>query len=139
MDFEIGGSAGDVQKAVRGAWRGRPRILVVEDDADLSMGLQWTLSQSYDVVTQESALKAIGWCGIYWPDLLIVDYQLPDLDGIELLRILRESSRVHAPAVMISAHEDRADRALRSGFEDFIAKPICDWELAIAIERTLGL
>jgi DNA-binding response OmpR family regulator len=138
MDIDASDTAPDVQRAVRGAWSGRPRILIIEDDHDVAAGLQWTLSQSYDVAAEFSALKALGWCSVHWPDLLIVDFQLPDLDGIELLRVLRESSRVRAPALMISAFEDRASRAIRNGFEDFIAKPICEWELAMAVERTLG-
>jgi DNA-binding response OmpR family regulator len=130
--------AGEPALDVRGAWRGRPRILVVEDDEDLLAGLQWTLSRSYDVTAQSSALAALRWCTVYWPDLLIVDYQLPDLDGVELLRVLRQSSRVRSPALMISAFEERASRAIRSGFDDFIAKPVSEWELTVAIERMLG-
>jgi len=124
---------------LREAWSGRPRILVVEDDADLSAGLQWLLSRLYDVSTEPSALGALRRCAASLPDLLVVDYRLPDLNGIELLQVLRESSRIQAPALMISAHEERAAAALRCGFNDFLAKPVSEWELMLAVERTLGI
>jgi CheY-like chemotaxis protein len=121
------------------SWKGRPRILVVEDDEDLCAGLQWLLSRTYDVVAEHSGLAALRRCATAQPDLLLVDYQLPDLNGIELLQVIRESSRVHAPALMVSAFENRAGTALRHGFSDFLAKPIAEWELMLAVERTLGI
>jgi CheY-like chemotaxis protein len=124
---------------IRTSWKGRPRILVVEDDADLCAGLQWLLSRAYNVAAEHSGLGALRRCASALPDLLVVDYQLPDLNGIELLQVIRESSRVRAPALMVSAYEDRAGTALRHGFSDFLAKPIAEWELMLAVERTLGV
>ena len=123
----------------RGVWKGRPRILVVEDDEDLLLGLEWLLSREYDVRGVTSALAGLNRCREGWPDLLVVDYRLPDLDGVEFLRTVRESSRVQSPALMISAYPDGEGRALRHGFEEFLAKPISECRLRRAVEHLLGL
>ena len=123
----------------RGVWKGRPRILVVEDDEDLLLGLEWLLSREYDVRGVTSALAALGRCRQGWPDLLVVDYRLPDLDGVELLRTVRESSRIHSPALMISAYPDGEGRALKQGFDQFLSKPVSERRLRSAVERSLGL
>jgi DNA-binding NtrC family response regulator len=129
----------DIASLTQAVFDPLPRILVVEDDEDVCDGLRWSLAPAYEVATQSTALKALAWCTFHRLDLLIIDYQLPDLDGIALLQMLRKAARVRVPALMISAYEDRAPDALRSGFEDFFEKPIREWTLAVAVGRALGL
>ena len=121
------------------AWLGRPRILVAEDDEDLATGLRWMLSPSYAVSTQCSALGTLRSCRTELPDLLIIDYELPDVTGVELLQLLSNSTPVRVPAIMISAYQDRAGYALQNGFEEFLAKPVPEARLREAIRRAMGV
>jgi CheY-like chemotaxis protein len=115
----------------------RQRILVIEDDEDLAMGLQWRLSRGYHVATRRTALQGLHCYASNQPDLLIIDYQLPDADGIEFLQTIRASFADCAPALMISAYPAREADALRYGFESFVPKPICEAELFEAIRRSI--
>ncbi|MDP3225429.1 MAG: response regulator, partial [Rubrivivax sp.] len=78
------------------------------------------------------------------PDLVLLDIQLPDFDGFEVLRRLRQqearNGRAPAPVVAVSANAMPADRdkAMRAGFADYITKPIDLPLLLAAVDRLLG-
>jgi two-component system cell cycle response regulator DivK len=103
-------------------------ILVVEDNEKnlklLRDVLQWA---GYDVVAASSAEQGVAIAMERPPDLVLMDLQLPGMDGTEALRQLRGSPRTRSvPVVAVTAFamkEDR-ERALNAGFDGYLAKPI---------------
>jgi CheY-like chemotaxis protein len=120
------------------------RILVVEDEPDTLDFLKRLLEGRGAIVlaapTVEQALRLFRTGA---PDLLISDIGLPGLDGYDLIRMVRaEASSAHAiPAIAVTAYartEDRM-RALRSGYQAHISKPVEPAELLAAIASFAGL
>jgi len=108
----------------------QPRVLVVDDEPQIRRALRLVLrANGYEVSevgTGEGALDAL----VIQPfDLMILDLMLPDLDGVEVCRRLREWSRL--PVVVLSAHgeEEVKVRALDEGADDYVTKPFSAPEL----------
>jgi DNA-binding response OmpR family regulator len=100
------------------------QLLVVEDDAAIRSALSRALTERGHAVssapTAMQALRVVLDCP---PDLVILDLGLPDLDGFEVLRMLRAISKI--PVVIATARDDEAEiiRALDAGADDYVVKP----------------
>lgn len=131
-------SAETMAPEVRAVLLGRPRVLMVEDDDDLAYGLELLLSRAYDVAVAQSAREAVDLHGGMKPDVLLVDYHLPDSNGIRLFEsLVRQYSHV-PPAIMLSAYAGRREACMVAGFDDFLEKPCPPARLLKAIENALG-
>jgi CheY-like chemotaxis protein len=119
------------------AARVRRRVLVAEDDADLRLALATVLGDVYEVVLEDSVGSALAIYPVATPDLLVVDYALPDATGVDLLEAIRKSWGVPAPAIMISAHSESRQLSRGAGFAAFVEKPLRTLDLVWAIERAL--
>lgn len=100
------------------------RALVVEDDEDIRALLHELLSQSgFDVSAVPDGASAIGVLDDVDPDLITLDLNLPDLDGIEVCRRVRQSTDAYV--MMITARPDEIDRlvGLETGADDYLSKP----------------
>jgi two-component system KDP operon response regulator KdpE len=100
------------------------KVLVVDDDIALAKALRIGLTARGDeVVTAATGTDGITQVAVSHPDLVILDLGLPDLDGLEVCRRIREFSSV--PIVVLSAYGDehRKVEALDGGADDFITKP----------------
>jgi two-component system KDP operon response regulator KdpE len=117
--------------------RARARLLVAEDDEDARMALGILLRDHYELVLRESVEAALRSYEQAPPDLLVVDYGLPDATGVRLLEVVRENWEQPAPAIMISAHRDRRSLSRQAGFSAFVEKPFRTLDLIWAIERAL--
>ena len=114
------------------------RILAVDDEVQILRALKLVLrSAGYDVVTAATMEEALDVAAVSPVDAAIVDLLLPDGDGIELCRRLREWSSM--PIIVLSAVGDEAEkvRALRSGADDYITKPFGPQELVARAEAVL--
>jgi two-component system OmpR family response regulator len=112
------------------------RLLIVEDDARAASHLRRGLSESGHVVDHASDGEtglAMALEGIY--DALVVDRRLPELDGLALVRRLRERD-VDTPVLMLSAIASTADRieGMRAGCDDYLAKPYAFAEVLARLE-----
>jgi two-component system, OmpR family, KDP operon response regulator KdpE len=106
------------------------RVLVVDDDPQLSRALRITLhAAGYDVGTAPDGRTALHKAAADHPDLVILDLGLPDLDGTEVLAGLRPWFT--GPVLVLSARADSHDkvRALDSGADDYVSKPFDMGEL----------
>ncbi len=107
-----------------------PTILVVDDEAQIRRLLTVTLeSAGYTVRLAETAQQGLSEAALLPPDALIVDLGLPDMDGAELIRRLREWSRI--PVLVLSVRDREADKiaALDAGADDYLTKPFGGGEL----------
>jgi len=114
------------------------RILAVDDEPQILRALKATLrAQGYEVLTAGGVEEGLDVAAVSRVDAAIVDLLLPDGDGIELCRRLREWSSM--PIIVLSAvgEEDEKVRALRSGADDYVTKPFGPQELVARLEAVL--
>jgi two-component system KDP operon response regulator KdpE len=116
----------------------QPRVLVVDDEPQLRRALRLVLRANGYTVTEvpagEAALDALATAEF---DLMILDLMLPDMDGVEVCRRVREWSRL--PVVVLSAHgeEEIKVRALDEGADDYVTKPFSAPELLARMRSAL--
>ncbi len=119
----------------------KPTVLVVEDEEALSTLLQYNLEkEGYNVVATADGEEAAMLVREIEPDLVLLDWMLPSLSGIELCRRLRSRSETrNLPIVMITARGEEADRirGLDTGADDYITKPFSTTELMARIRAVL--
>jgi two-component system KDP operon response regulator KdpE len=114
------------------------RILVVDDEPQILRALRVVLRDAgFEVVPAETAAEALDRAAVRPPEAAIVDLMLPDLDGIELTRRLREWSEM--PILVLSAvgEEEQKVRALEAGADDYITKPFGSRELVARLQAAL--
>ena len=115
-----------------------PRVLVVDDDPSLLKALRIGLTARGDeVAIARSGAEAVEQVALRRPDLVILDLGLPDTDGVDVCRRIREFSRV--PIVVLSAYGDerRKVEALDNGADDFVTKPFGMAELEARLRVAL--
>ena len=118
------------------------KILVVDDKPALSKLIVQFLGKTYDISSQEDGIKALAWLQDgNIPDLILTDIQMPNLNGIELIKRLKESGFFRdIPIFVLSSKESSEDRikCLRLGADDYLVKPFNPEELSIRIEKILN-
>lgn len=118
-----------------------PRIMVVEDEEPLAILLRYNLeSEGYEVETVDRGDDAELRLHEHVPDLLLLDWMLPGLSGIELCRRLRlrpETERL--PVIMLTARGEESERVrgLRTGADDYVVKPFSVPELMARVKAML--
>jgi DNA-binding response OmpR family regulator len=117
------------------------KILVVDDKSSISNLLVQFLNKHYTVDTKEDGLEALTWIQMgNIPNLVITDLQMPNMDGVELIKRLKESGYFKdIPVMVLSSKDSSTDRVqcLKLGAEDYIVKPFNPEELLIRIEKIL--
>jgi len=113
-------------------------ILLVEDEAGLAEVIRQELEQrGYKVVQAGDGLTALRLCEQRRPDLIILDWIIPALDGLDVLRCLRQESPI--PVLMLTARAEEADRivGLELGADDYMTKPFSMRELVARVRALL--
>jgi two-component system, OmpR family, KDP operon response regulator KdpE len=101
-----------------------PRVLVIDDDPALLRVLRISLTaRGYAVVVASNGAQGISEAALQSPDVVVLDLGLPDLDGVEVCRRIREWSLVPVIVLSADATEDRKVEALDNGANDYITKP----------------
>ena len=116
----------------------KKKILVVDDEDDILHFLELVLREKgYDVVTAAGGHEALTQAQIERPDLVLLDIMMPQMDGWEVLKLLRvDEGTSHIPVAMLSARTEAKDRVqgLQEGAIDYICKPFSLTELLGKIE-----
>ena len=113
-------------------------ILLIEDEEDISEPLAAALArEGFDTLVAGTAARGLELFAARTPDLVLLDVMLPDGDGRDLLRRIRETSRT--PVVMLTARGEEMDRVLglELGADDYVTKPFSAAELAARIRAVL--
>jgi two-component system phosphate regulon response regulator PhoB len=117
------------------------KILIVEDEPEIRELLSFTLSrEGYDVLEAETAEAALLKMDSRMPDLAVVDWMLPGMDGVELARrIRRDEVGSDLPIIMLTARGDEPDKlkSFASGVDDYITKPFSPRELLARVKALL--
>src|SRR5437764_222786 len=115
------------------------RILIVDDEVNIGRSLQIILEgEGYNVLVCGTAAEFRARIALYRSDVCLLDVRLPDGNGIDLLRFLRQNDN-HLPVIMISGHGTIADavEAIRSGAFDFLEKPLGRDKVLVVVKNAL--
>jgi len=117
------------------------KVAVVDDNSDNRLIIRTVLEDQYEIIEFSSGLDALEGFKQNPPDVVILDISLPEMDGTEILRLLRSDPVFeHLPVIALTAHAMVGDREkyLIAGFTDYVPKPILDMNvLFTAIARCM--
>ena len=118
-----------------------PRILVVDDELDAVELIAFNLKAAgYDVVTAADGEEALAKAKAIIPDVIVLDLMLPEVDGLEVCKILRRDAATSAiPIIMLTAKAAEIDRVLglELGADDYVTKPFSPRELVLRVKNVL--
>lgn len=115
-------------------------ILIVEDNVELRNFLSDILSESYRVLTATNGQEGLNQAREYIPDLIISDIMMPAMDGLDMVKNIKENREIcHIPIILLSAKSSLDDRisGLEQGIDDYITKPFSATYLKIRIKSLL--
>jgi two-component system phosphate regulon response regulator PhoB len=111
------------------------RVLIVDDDPDIQRLVSYNFSRAgFDVSTAPSGRKALESIQNQPPDLIVLDLMLPDIDGMEVCRTLRQRENTRSiPIIMLTARGEEIDRVIgfELGADDYVPKPFSPRELVL--------
>ncbi|HHX08351.1 MAG TPA: response regulator transcription factor [Chloroflexi bacterium] len=114
------------------------RILIIEDEKNLNKILQDYLRHNgFEIVSAFTGKEALFLWQREAPDLILLDLNLPDMDGLDLLREIRKTDQV--PVIMVTARADEVDRlvGLELGADDYVSKPFSPREVVARVKVVL--
>ena len=117
-------------------------ILVADDEEDLRGFLSSELARNYKVIEASDGVEAISFVRQFEPDLILLDYMMPDKNGMEVCREIRNDARLsHIPVIMLTARADEKIKleCLEAGASDFISKPFALGELSLRVKNQIGM
>ncbi len=114
------------------------KILVVDDESQITRVLRHSLSaHRYDVRTAADGVSALDTFRDWHPDLIITDLQMPEMDGIELCREIRKTSKLPIIVLSVKGEERTKVDALDAGADDYVLKPFGIDELLARVRAAL--
>jgi len=119
----------------------RPTVLLVEDESAQREMLAYNLeAEGFDVITADNGEDGVILVDENDPDLIVLDWMMPQLSGIEVCRRLKSNSKTcQIPVIMLSARADEVDRVhgLETGADDYVTKPYSVIELMARVKAHL--
>ncbi len=117
-------------------------ILVVDDSPTVGSTVEWILrDHGYSVCVARDGLAALNALRTFNPDLLLLDIRLPNVNGVQLCKMLRSNIRyAELPIIMLSGLSDQGiiQQAFEAGADDYLVKPIDDQKLIHAVSKQLA-
>ena len=117
------------------------RMLVIEDDYDVAeMLLMYFSSHHYDVFHADSGLAGIQMARAKYPQIILLDVMMPDIDGYETCQQLRQASLTkYIPIIFLTQRDERANKVkgLELGADDYITKPFDLDELRLRVQGAI--
>ncbi|MEZ5413190.1 MAG: response regulator transcription factor [Opitutaceae bacterium] len=117
------------------------KILVVDDEPDVTDLLAYTLkAKGFTVEALNNPNASVGFARTFLPDLVILDVMMPELNGIQICRMLRADPALkHVPIIFLTAKAEEGDRiqGLENGADDYVSKPFSTKELVLRVQSVL--
>jgi DNA-binding NtrC family response regulator len=115
-----------------------PCLLIVDDDDSVREVFRWILQNQYRIIEASGVDEALSLIDRECPDLVTLDIRMPEKNGLEGLRLIRERNE-HLPVVMIAGFgsSDTACEALRLGASDYLKKPCGPNQLLTSVRKNL--
>ena len=118
----------------------RKKILAVDDSQTILLVEKAILGQTFDVITAASGEESVGRALAEPPDLVLMDLDMPGIDGFEACRLIRsqESTRT-TPIILVTSHSEAEclEEAFLNGCADYVIKPIDEAELLLKVRNYL--
>ncbi len=118
----------------------RPKLLYVEDDTDIMQDIVFLLKEYFsEIITAVDGIEAVEKFSMYRPDIVLLDINIPKLDGIEVAKKIREDDE-ETPILFLTAYSDR-DRLMRAinlGVSSYMVKPLNVAELKSTITKLIS-
>ncbi|MBM4289506.1 MAG: response regulator [Deltaproteobacteria bacterium] len=115
-------------------------IIIIDDETDLLDLLKLILTEKtdYTILTTTDPQQALEWCREYQADVLISDLRMPQIEGIELLKLLKQQDD-SIPFIIMTAYGtiESAVEAMRQGAFDYITKPFRKEQILMTINKAL--
>jgi len=119
----------------------KPKILLIEDDQNLTELVRYNLTrENFTVHCESDGEEGLYACTDIFPDLILLDWMLPNLSGIEICRRIRRNDKTrNIPVIMLTARAEEDDRirGLDTGADDYVTKPFSPKELVARIRAVL--
>jgi len=116
----------------------RPRILVVEDDQDTAFLLKQILRHAgFDVLSASNGREALNKVSLSFPDLIVLDLMMPEMDGWETVERLREVTNTPIIVVTALTNKDNVVTCLQKGVDDYMTKPFYKAEVVARVNAVL--
>jgi len=119
----------------------KPRILLVDDEPDAVELVAFNLKAAgYEIMSASDGAEALKMARAFSPNLILLDVMIPELDGLEVCKILRrDSATASIPIIMLTAKAAEIDRVLglELGANDYVTKPFSPRELVLRIKNLL--
>ena len=113
-------------------------VLVVDDEARMRRFIRMNMElEGYQIIEADNGVKALEQIRQYTPDLVVMDVMMPEMDGFETLKLLREISTV--PVILLTVKSDEEDKiqGLGLGADDYVTKPFSPRELSSRVSAVL--
>lgn len=117
-----------------------PSLLIVEDNKDLCNMLKLQLEDKFNIYLANDGVEGLRKVHLYHPDIVVTDQMMPDMDGMELLRRIRDDFQVsHIPVIILTAksNDEAKTKAISMGANAYITKPFSKDYLIARIEQLL--
>ena len=113
-------------------------VLIVDDEARMRRFIRMNMElEGYQVIEAQNGLRALEQIRQYTPDVVVMDVMMPEMDGFETLRLLRELSTVPVILLTVKADEDDKIQGLALGADDYVTKPFSPRELISRVTAVL--
>ncbi|HOU34364.1 MAG TPA: response regulator [Bacteroidales bacterium] len=120
----------------------KPLILIVEDEIEVMDVIVDVIKDDYRIITAQNGRVALEMIHRFLPDLIVSDVMMPEMDGIELCKVVRQDFDIsHLPIILLTARTDIEDRisGLEAGADSYIPKPFHPKHLKVRIEKLLEM
>ena len=117
-----------------------PVLLIVDDEPDIRKYLVSSIEDDYRIVQARDGLQGLELARKYLPELMILDFMLPEMDGLEVCRILKQDEQTNQIKIMLLTarmDEDTKITALNHGADDFLTKPFSKTEIQSRLRNLL--
>jgi DNA-binding NtrC family response regulator len=115
-------------------------IVIIDDEIDLLDLLRLILTEKtdYNILTTSDPMQALDWCREHHADVFVSDLRMPEMEGIELLKLLKEQDE-NIPFIIMTAYGtiESAVEAMRKGAFDYITKPFRKEQILMTINKAL--
>ncbi len=117
----------------------KKQMLIVDDNHGLREALRTVFEDDFDLAFASSGEEALGVSGNHRPQVVLMDYQMPGLDGVQTMQLLRAQTP-ESRVIVMSASDDhqRVTAAMRSGASDFVGKPFDVGEIKSLVARAVA-
>jgi len=115
------------------------KILYADDDPDIQGLIKSILNkEGYEIIIAKDGNEALNLTKTHKPDLVILDFLMPGLNGVEVCEALKKDNETRAiPVIMLTAYSTEKEKSLKAGAIDFLSKPIEKTDLLLRINSVL--